>query len=88
MVTSLQDVLDSSLWMFFAFHARIGLTTLLLSIYFLINGIFFNKKHCDLGRIISALAAIALLTGLMLSSDSPSFENQSINRKMKQNEMR
>jgi uncharacterized membrane protein YozB (DUF420 family) len=50
----------------FTIHAWIGLATLLLSIYLLINGIFFHKKHCNLGRIISALAAIALLTGLML----------------------
>ncbi|MDD1750540.1 MAG: hypothetical protein LUO89_11780 [Methanothrix sp.] len=50
----------------FTFHAWIGLMTLLLSIYLLVNGKFFHKKHCYLGRIISALAAIALLTGLML----------------------
>ncbi len=50
----------------FTFHAWIGLATLLLSIYLLINGIFFHKKHCNLGRVISTLAAISLLSGLML----------------------
>lgn len=50
----------------FTFHAWMGLTTLLLSVYLLINGIAVHKKHCHLGRIISALATIALFTGLML----------------------
>jgi len=50
----------------FSFHAWMGLTTLLFSVYLLVNGIALHKKHCYLGRIISALVGIALITGLML----------------------
>lgn len=51
---------------FFTFHAWIGLATLLLSVYLFVNGIALHKRHCYLGPIISFLAAIALITGIML----------------------
>ncbi len=50
----------------FTFHTWIGLATLILSLYLVINGLVIHKKHCNLSRIIAAIAAIALLTGLML----------------------
>ncbi len=50
----------------FTFHAWTGLATFLLSIYIFINGFHLRRRHCHLGRIISFLASVALLTGLML----------------------
>ena len=50
----------------FTIHAWIGLSTLLLSFYLFVNGIAIHKRHCYLGPIILSLAAISLITGLML----------------------
>ena len=50
----------------FTVHAWTGLMTFLLSVYLLANGIALHKRHCYMGRIILALVAIALFTGLML----------------------